>query len=116
METANWKIDEAYAVSRKLFEAHPDITLVFCANDMMAFGVLKYLKESGKQGVKVAAYDAIEEARAAVKEGTLAVTVDQQAAEQGYQGILLAHRALKGEPLPEVMLIDTRLVTAEAVK
>lgn len=115
-ETANWKIDEAYAVSRKLFEAHPDITLVFCANDMMALGVLKYLKESGKQGVKVAAYDALEEARAAVKEGALAVTVDQQAAEQGYQGVLLAHRALKGEPLPEVMLIDTRLVTAEAVK
>jgi ribose transport system substrate-binding protein len=115
-ETANWKIDEAYAVARKLFEAHPDITLMFCANDMMALGVLKYLKESGRQGVKVAAYDALEEARAAVKAGTLAATVDQQAAEQGYQGILLAHRALKGEPLPEVMLIDTRLVTAEAVK
>jgi ribose transport system substrate-binding protein len=115
-ETANWKIDEAYDVSRKLFEAHRDITLVFCANDMMALGVLKYLKESGRPGVKVAAYDALEEARAAVKAGTLAVTVDQQAAEQGYQGILLAHRALKGEPLPEVMLIDTRLVTAEAVK
>ncbi|KFE58429.1 sugar ABC transporter substrate-binding protein [Hyalangium minutum] len=116
METANWKIDEGYEVSRKLFMAHPDITLVFCANDMMALGALKYLKEAGKQGVKVAAYDALDEARAAVKAGTLAVTVDQQAAEQGYRGILLAHRALEGESLPEVTLIDTRLVTVEAVK
>lgn len=116
METANWKIDEGYEVSRKLFMTHPDITLVFCANDMMALGALKYLKEAGKQGVKVAAYDALDEARAAVKAGTLAVTVDQQAAEQGYQGILLAHRALEGESLPEMTLIDTRLVTVEAVK
>jgi ribose transport system substrate-binding protein len=42
--------------------------------------------------------------------------VDQQAAEQGYQGVLLALRALKGEVLPETTLIDTRLVTAETGK
>jgi ribose transport system substrate-binding protein len=116
METANWKIDEGYEVTRKLFAAHPGIELVFCANDMMALGALKYLQEAGKPGVKVAAYDALEEARVAVKEGRLAATVDQQAAEQGYQGIVLALRALKGETLPELMLIDTRLVTAETGK
>jgi len=115
-ETANWKIDEGYEVTRKLFEAHPGLELVFCANDMMALGALKYLQEAGKPGVKVAAYDALEEARVAVKEGRLAATVDQQAAEQGYQGVLLALRALKGEVLPETTLIDTRLVTAETGK
>ena len=116
MESANWKIDEGYEVTRKLFAAHPDIGLLFCANDMMALGALKYLQESGKQGVKVASYDALDEARQAVKAGTMAVTVDQQAAEQGYQGVLSAVRALKGEQLPEVLLVDTRLVTAQSVK
>jgi len=116
MESANWKIDEGYEVTRKLFTAHPDIGLLFCANDMMALGALKYLQESGKQGVKVASYDALDEAREAVKAGTMAVTVDQQAAEQGYQGVLSAIRALKGEQLPEVLLVDTRLVTAESLK
>ncbi|HYH95302.1 sugar ABC transporter substrate-binding protein [Hyalangium sp.] len=115
-ETANWKIDEGYAVTRKIFIAHPDIELVFCANDMMALGALQYLQEAGKQGVKVAAYDALDEARAAIKAGRLAATVDQQAAEQGYQGVQLAIRALKGDSLPEVILIDTRLVTAESAK
>jgi ribose transport system substrate-binding protein len=44
------------------------------------------------------------------------VTVDQQAAEQGYQGVLSAMRALKGEALSEVLLVNTRLVTAESLK
>jgi ribose transport system substrate-binding protein len=115
-ETANWKIDEGYVVTRKIFTAHPDIELVFCANDMMALGALQYLQEAGKQGVKVAAYDALDEARVAVKAGRLAATIDQQAAEQGYQGVQLAMRALKGDSLPEVILIDTQLVTAESAK
>jgi ribose transport system substrate-binding protein len=116
METANWKIDEGYDVTRQVFSVHPGIGLLFCANDMMALGALKYLQEAGRQDVKVAAYDALEEARQAIRAGRLAVTVDQQAAEQGYQGVLLANRALKGDPMPELMLVDTRLVTAENVK
>jgi len=115
-DTANWKIDEGYEVTRKIFTSHPDVALLFCANDMMALGALKYLQEAGRAGVKVAAYDALEEAREAVKAGRLAVTVDQQAAEQGYQGVMLAIRAIRGDSLPEVTLIDTRLVTAEGLK
>ncbi len=115
-ETANWKIDEAHEVARKIFKNHPEVELLFCANDMMALGALKFLQESGKTGVKVAAYDALEEAREAVKAGRLAVTVDQQAAEQGYQGVVLAIRAIRGDTVPEVTLIDTRLVTAEGLK
>ncbi len=115
-ETANWKIDEGYKVTRQLFSAHPNIGLLFCANDMMALGALKYLQESGRRGVKVAAYDALDEAREAIKAGWLTVTVDQQAAEQGYQGVVSAVRALEGETPPEVILIETRLVTAESLK
>jgi ribose transport system substrate-binding protein len=115
-ETANWKIDEGRDVAKRIFSAHPDITLLFCANDMMALGALQYLQESGHDGVKVAAYDALEEARRAIRSGRLQATVNQQAAEQGYQGILLANRALKGEAVPEVLLVDARLVTLESLK
>jgi ribose transport system substrate-binding protein len=115
-ESANWKIDEAYVVTKQLFADHPEIRLLFAANDMMALGALKYLQESGRTQVKVSAYDALDEAVAEVKAGRLAVTVDQQAAEQGYQGVVLAMRLLKKESVPEVMLIDTRLITAATQK
>jgi len=115
-ESANWKIDEGYTVTQQIFAKHPNIKLIFAANDMMGLGALKYLHETGKSDVKVAAYDALAEAVAEVKAGNLILTVDQQAAEQGFQGIALAMRLLKGESVPEVLLIETRLVTSETVK
>ncbi|MBC8059884.1 MAG: substrate-binding domain-containing protein [Clostridiaceae bacterium] len=39
-ETGNCNIDEGYAVSQKMFASNPDIGAVFCANDMMALGVI----------------------------------------------------------------------------
>ncbi|MDG4595611.1 MAG: sugar ABC transporter substrate-binding protein [Candidatus Contendobacter sp.] len=115
-ETAHWKIDEGYQVAEKLFNAHPDISALFCANDMMALGALKYLEISGKSQVLVAGFDALEQARAAIRAGKLVASVDQQAAQQGYLGVQYATRALAGETLPAETLIDTGLVTAETLK
>ena len=115
-ETANWKIDEGYLVSKTLFSRYPDIRLLFAANDMMAIGAVKYLQESGKTKVTVVGYDALAEAIAEIKAGQMSATVDQQAAEQGYQGVALALRLVNGEKVQAVTLIDTRLVTAESLK
>ena len=111
-ETANWKIDEGYEVTKSLFAAEPDIGAIFCANDMMALGALKYLEENGKSDVLVAAFDALREAREAIRAGTLAVTIDQQAATQGYMGVQYAVQALAGESLPAETLVDVLVINA----
>ena len=113
-ETANWKIDEAYEVTKLMFAQHPNIKLVFAANDMMAIGAIKYLQENGKTQVKVAGYDALGEAITEIKAARMLVTIDQQAAEQGYQGIALANRLSQGDAVPEITLVDTRLITAKS--
>ena len=110
-ESANWKIDEGYAMTKQIFEKHPNVKLLFAANDMMGLGALKYLQETKKTEVKLGAYDALAEAVSEVKAGRMMVTVDQLAAEQGFQGVVLAMRMLKGEPVADVFLIDTKLVT-----
>ena len=110
-ETANWKIDEGYDVSKKLMELHPEVKLIFAANDMMAFGAIRYLQEQQRDDVLIAAYDALEEAKTALAEGTLAATVDQQAALQGYMGVENAVRILKGETMPVLTFVETKLVT-----
>ena len=112
-ETANWKIDEAHDVVAGLFAAHPEIRAIFAANDMMALGAIRYLEEAGRKDVLVAGYDALDEAKAAIRAGKLAATVDQQAAQQGYLGVEYAVNALHSQLLPAVTLIDTRLVTGE---
>ncbi len=112
-ESAEWKIDEAYELSQELFEEHPDVTAVFAANDMMALGVIQYLSETGRDDVLVAAFDALEEAKEALEAGTLAVTIDQQAARQGYLGVDYAIRALNGEDLPAQTMIDVLVITQD---
>ena len=111
-ETANWKIDEAYEVTKSIFAKHPKIKLLFASNDVMAIGALKYLNESGKSSVKVVGYDALGEAVSEIKAGRMLATIDQQASEQGYQGVALALRLTQGSIIPNVTTIDTKLVTA----
>jgi len=115
-ETANWKIDEAYAVTRALFKAHPGIGILFCANDMMAIGAIRYLQETGRSQVKVIGFDALDEARKAVRSGQLAVTVDQQPDQQGYLGITIALKLVHGETVPMELEVATRLVTPDSLK
>ena len=115
-ETANWKIDEAYDVVQRMFKAHPHIGVVFCANDMMAIGAIKYLQESGKQHVLVAGFDALEEAKTALRAGQMAATIDQQASEQGYMGITTAMKMLRGEAVPMEVNVEAALVTAQSLK
>ena len=115
METANWKIDEAYQVTQALVEQHPDITAIFCANDMMALGALQYLQEANRGDIAVAGFDALDKAIDAIRAGQVVATVDQQAAEQGYLGITYALKALSGEAVPQEVMVDIKLVTADQI-
>jgi ribose transport system substrate-binding protein len=115
-ESANWKIDEAYAVTARIFKEHPNVKLLFCANDMMAIGAIKYLQETGRTKVFVAGFDALEEVMPAIRTGQLAVTVDQQAAEQGYLGIKTAMKLLAGEGSPTEIQVDSKLVSLKSLE
>lgn len=112
-QTANWKIDEGYQVTRLLLTQYPDVQGIFAANDMMALGAIQYLTEAERNDILVAAYDALDEAKQALQDGTLAVTIDQQAALQGAMGVEYAVKALKGETLPPLTLVDVLVVDAE---
>lgn len=117
IETANWKIDEAYMTAKDLYKKHPDIGAFFCANDMMALGVIRYLKESKKEDVLVAGYDALDEAKKAIKEGWLLATVDQHADLQGYLGVKYANKMIEQwQPETDEILIETDLVYSENLK
>lgn len=115
-ETANWDIEKAYDITKTAFKKHPKIQLVFAANDMMALGAIKYLQEAGKTKVKVVGFDALGEAIAEIKAGRMAATIDQQAAEQGYQGVVMANKMLQGATAPVDTVIDTLLVNAATLK
>jgi ribose transport system substrate-binding protein len=115
-ETANWKIDEAQQVAKALFARYPRIGLVFCANDMMAIGVASYLQQSGRTKVLVAGFDALDEAKTAIRAGQLTATIDQQARQQGYMGFMTALHLIRGETVPMEVQVESRLVTTQTLK
>lgn len=113
--SADWKIGEGYRVTAALLEAFPEVGLIFAANDMMGLGALQRLGEIGRTDVRVAAYDALDEAVAAVRAGRLVATVDQKADQQGYLGIEYAVRLMRGEAVPSVTLLDVDVITGDTL-
>ncbi len=111
-ESANWKIDEGYEVTAQIMRNHPDLALLYCANDMMALGAIRRLSEIGRRDVAVGGFDALTEAITAIQEGRMRVTVDQDAAGQGYLGVTYAVRHHAGEDVPAETLVPARLITA----
>jgi ribose transport system substrate-binding protein len=112
VETANWKIDDAYSVTDAVFSKYPEIGAVYCANDMMALGTVEYLKKAGRSEVLVGGFDALKEAREAIAEGRMLVTVDQQAEQQGYLGVKAALGLIRGEPVQMETYIPVKIINA----
>lgn len=115
-ESANWKIDEAKDVVGALYKRYPNIGVIFAANDMMGLGAIEYLRTADKKGVLVAAFDAIPEAKDAVRGGTMVATVDQQPYLQGYTGINYAVEILNGKKVPKQTMLDVIVFDASNVK
>lgn len=113
-ESANWKIDEAHDLAVDLFTTNPDIRLVFCANDMMALGVIEYLREADRRDVLVAGFDNLEDMQTAIRDGWAYVTIDQQAFSQGYTGIVYAVNLLKGIVVDDVTYVEATIVTKDS--
>ena len=110
VETAHWKIDEAFNVTEKIFKSNPEVGVIFCANDMMALGASEYVQRTGKQDVKIAGFDALAEVKEEINKGNIMVTVDQQPQQQGYKGVEYAYRLIKGEKVPIETTLPAKLI------
>lgn len=114
-ETANWKIDEAYEVSKVLFKKYPRASLVFCANDMMALGVVQYLKENQKKDVLVTGFDNLGDAQKEINNGWMQATIDQQADVQGYKGVETAVKLVQGIEVDRELYVPIKVINKDTL-
>ena len=103
-QPANWERDQGYNVCQNMLQAHPDIDALFAASDLMALGAIEAISAAGRTGrITVVGFDALDEARQAVRRGAMAATVAQNPARIGALGAEWAVRILRGEtPPPEI--------------
>jgi len=114
---AKWETDVAFDKMRGILDNHPDLAGVFCANDNMAIGAIQAIDGAGKAGkIKVTAYDNIDAARQAMKDGKLHGTIEQHPDEMGRKGVEAAVDLLAGKGISEQIPVPTDLVRPEDVK
>jgi ribose transport system substrate-binding protein len=116
-DTGEWMTEPALRKMEGILNQHKDLKGIFCANDMMALGVIKAIDAAGKTGqIVVTAYDNLEAAQQAIKEGKLYATIEQHPDRMGELGVEYAVKLLKGERFPPAIPVETDLITADKLK
>lgn len=111
-QTANWERDQAFNVTQNLLQSHSDLQAIFAANDMMALGAVEAIAAAGRTGdVLVVGFDALDEARQAIREGRMAATIAQHPRDMGRLAIESAWSILQGDAVPAEQPVGIELVT-----
>jgi ribose transport system substrate-binding protein len=107
---------EGMEVMENLLQANPDVDAVFAHNDSMALGAIEAIEAAGMlDQIMVVGFDAIDDAKEAVREGTLAATIAQKPDEMGMIAVETANRIMEGETVDEFIPVPLKLVTMENV-
>jgi ribose transport system substrate-binding protein len=110
-QTANWERDQGFNVFQNMLQAHPDLDTLFACNDMMALGAMEAIRAAGKTGkIRVIGFDAVDDAREAIKQGTMEASVAQFPREMGRIAIESAVKAVRGEAVPPESQVRIELV------
>lgn len=104
--------DQAFRTAEDILQSHPDLAAVFGINDDSALGALAAVEKAGKQSqVKIIGFDAVPEARAAIKDGKIFADVIQKPREIGQKTIEAIKVYASGSPVDAETLIPCALFT-----
>lgn len=104
--------DQAFRTAEDVIQAHPDIAAFFGINDDSALGALAAVEKAGKLGrVTIVGFDAVPEAREAIKAGKIYADVIQKPHEIGKKTIDAIKSYVSGSQLQSSILIPCGLFT-----
>ncbi len=116
-QSANWAQDQGLDVFANILQANPDISGLFCANDMMALGAIQAIDQAGKSGkIFVTSYDNLQAARQAIAARRLHATIEQHPERMGFGGVEVAKNLLAGRQIDPEMMIELELVTEKNIR
>jgi len=110
-QTANFNRAEGLTVFENILQAEAEIDGVFAHNDEMILGAIEAALAAEREGIVFVGFDAVDDAVAAVEDGTLAATIAQQPSEMGRLGVEKAAEYLGGASVDEYIPVDLALVT-----
>jgi ribose transport system substrate-binding protein len=106
--------DAAFRTAEDILQAHPDLDAIFGINDDSALGALAAVEKAGKQGrITIVGFDAVPEARQAIRDGKVYADVIQQPNLIGVTTIDAVAGYMAGKAVPPTILIPCDLLTKE---
>lgn len=113
-QTANWERAHGYNVFQNILQSHPNIQGLFACNDMMALGALEAIASAGRTGeIIVVGFDAIDDARTAIRKGEMHGSIAQFPSEMGKLAVEKAFDLLNGKTIAEYIPTKIALVSKE---
>ncbi len=107
--------DKAFKAAEDILQAHADLDGIFGINDDSALGALAAVEKANREGsVKIVGFDAVPEARQAIKAGKIHADVIQKPDEIGRKTIEVIAKYMAGEEIPDEILIPCALFTKES--
>jgi ribose transport system substrate-binding protein len=104
--------DQAFRTAEDILQAHPDLSAIFGINDDSALGALAAVEKAGKAGrVKIVGFDAVPEAREAIKAARIYADVIQQPRVIGLRTIEAIQGYFSGATVAASILVPCALYT-----
>ena len=112
-QIGNWDRTQAMTIMENVLTSNPEVKAVFCANDVMALGVVEACQANNRDDIIIVGFDADDDAIAAIQEGTMMGTIQQLPETMGVTGVDVALAYLAGEEVEPFIGVEVALVTAE---
>ena len=112
-QIGNWDRTQAMTIMENVLTSNPEVKAVFCANDVMALGVVEACQANNRDDIIIVGFDADDDAIAAIQEGTMKGTIQQLPETMGVTGVDVALAYLAGEEVEPFIGVEVALVTAE---
>ena len=116
-QTANWERNQGFNVFQNIMQSYPGIQALFACNDMMALGAVEAITAAGKTGkIIVVGFDAIGDAREAIRTGKMDGSIAQHPYDMGRLAIENAKKIIDGKTIPSYIPVKIDLITKENLK
>ena len=106
-QTANFNRAEGLSVMENILQANPDVQGVFAHNDEMTLGAVE--AAAGKN-IAILGFDATDDAKKAVADGTMKATVAQKPDMMGATAVEMAKKLAAGETVEPVIAVEVELI------
>ncbi len=115
-QTANWERDQGFNVFQNILQSNPEVQALFACNDLMALGAIEAIAAANRTGeIIVVGFDAINDARTAIRNNSMAGSVAQNPYDMGRIAIENALKLINGETILKEIPVKIELITKDNV-